>query len=593
MLRLVAIAAFAVLSVGGNAAAQTVRTPPGRDVQEVADSSDLLSAARRAQATFERRRIRFLPLARQAYGASCDENVGRFCSWYEEGDWHPEPEPPEVVELRDELLRALDSLAAEVPGDDWILGQRVWYRAEAGQWAEGLNAARECNGAAPWWCAALEGFSRHGLGQFEASLSAFERALALMGREEAERWRVPRWPVDGNTRGYLEDLSTDSLDLALARLWALADPLFLVAGNDRLTEHYARWTFAQIRRRARNPFQISWGRDLDQLTVRHGWEAGWEREWSRNVFSRDNVVGHKHPEGRDFMPSGAALQDPQTASIRDLRADRSRPRSLYAAPYAPILLPAEGQVAVFPRGSEVVVVATHFLPPDTTFDYAHEHPRPWLEPGNQAGRAEEAGLFLLPEAGLGLLSRRVRGSSEGALLIRAPAGGYVLSVETWSPPLRRAGRHRVGIRADTVPEDVATLSDILLVRGGGDDPGSLEGALDRVMVEPRVGPGQPLGIVFEVAGLGWRPEILAFELSVERTGRGMLRRAGEFLGLVGRDRPLSLGWEEPAPEEPAPLFRWLNLDLPVVDPGEYEIKLELSVAGRGGLSSVRRFVIEG
>ena len=45
--------------------------------------------------------------------------------------------------------------------------------------------------------------------------------------------------------------------------------------------------------------------------------------------------------------------------------------------------------------------------------------------------------------------------------------------------------------------------------------------------------------------------------------------------------------------QPEPHFRWLNLDVPVVDAGEYEIKLELTVAGRGRLSSVRRFVIEG
>jgi len=62
---------------------------------------------------------------------------------------------------------------------------------------------------------------------------------------------------------------------------------------------------------------------------------------------------------------------------------------------------------------------------------------------------------------------------------------------------------------------------------------------------------------------------------------------------VGRRRPLSLGWEEPGPERPEPHFRWLTLDLPAVAEGEYEIKLELAIAGRGRLSSVRRFVIDG
>ena len=143
----------------------------------------------------------------------------------------------------------------------------------------------------------------------------------------------------------------------LARVWHLADPLYLVDGNDRLTAHYARWTVATLRDRARNPFHISWGRDLDELTVRHGWELGWERSASRSFTSVENVIGHKHPEGRDYLPSGRALQDPVAASVEVLSPGKVRPRSLYAPRYAPVLLPMEGQLAVFPRGTRMAIVA--------------------------------------------------------------------------------------------------------------------------------------------------------------------------------------------------------------------------------------------
>jgi hypothetical protein len=587
---MVAAAVFAMTADG--VGAQVVRDAPQDTLVEVVDSSDVQGMARRAQSAFERRRIRLLPLARASYGGSCDERVGRFCSWYDEGDWHPEPEDPRIAETREALVDSLDGLFRRSPGDGWILGQRVWYRSEAGRWDDALRTARACGEAQAWWCAALEGFALHGLGRFDDSLRAFQRALGLMDPEEARRWRVPRWPVDGRMRGVLDDAPPDSLDAVLTRMWALADPMYLVAGNDRLTAHYARWTLSEIRRRARNPFQISWGSDMTQLTVRHGWEMGWEREWSRDVFSRDHVVGHKHPEGRDFMPPGGAVEAPAVATDEDLVADRRRPRSLYAPAYAHVLLPARGQIAVLPRGDQMAVVATHFLPPDTTAELGHVHPRPWLDPGDQADLPDEAGLFLLAVDGSIAASRRVRGTTEAALLVQAPAGGYVVSAEAWSPSLRRAGRHRAGVTRDTIPQDIATISDLLLLRGGGTDPGSLEAALDRVLPAAVIRRGDALGVMFEVAGLGWRPEVLAFELSVQRTGGGVLRRAGEFLGLVRRDRPVSLRWEEQAPDGPQEHLRWLTLDLPDVDPGEYEIRLGLRLSGRSALTTTTRFIVE-
>ncbi len=575
------------------AEAQAVQSAPQESAELEPDSAQVLGAARRAQASFERHRVRLLPVVRASYAGSCDERVGRLCSWDDGADWRPEPEGDELARLRTQLVRTLDSLGRVAPGDPWILGQRVAYWAEGGGWAVGLAAARRCGGVDPWWCSALEGFALHGLGRYQESLRAFEEALELMDDADARRWRVPEWPIDGRARRYIDDADPDSLDAVLSRLWVLADPLYLVPGNDRITAHYSRWTLAHIRRRARNPLQISWGRDLDQLTVRNGWELGWERDQGRGGSAADQVVGHKHPEGRDFMPSGRGLMDPAGASPGDLRADRVSPRSLYAPAYAPLLLPAEGQVALFPRGEEIIVVATHFLPEDTTDRSSSDGPRPWMDPGAQTGRAHEAGLFLIPESGEGVWARRTRGRSQGALALRAPAGGYVVSVEHWSPPDRRAGRHRFGLRMDTVPEDVAALSDILLLRGGGGDPGSLEAALSRALVRPSIRSGEPLGIVFEVSGLGWRPEELDFELSVERAGRNLLQRAGQALGLLDRDRPLSLAWLEQGPERPEPLLRWLTLDLQTAEPGEYELRILLSIPGRTGLSKVRRFTIEG
>lgn len=215
------------------------------------------------------------------------------------GDWYPRPELVEAEELREELLFLLDSIQALVPGDDWLLGQRVWYLSEARRWEEALEVARSCGTAEPWWCAALEGFSLHGLERYVEADRAFSIAIDRMDNEQALRWRVPRWVMDDDGQNALKEAATSSseaLDNLLERLWLLADPLYLVEGNDRKTSHYARWTVAKIREEAKNPYRISWGNDLDELTIRHGWELGWNRTSDAGFTTVEHVIGHKHPE---------------------------------------------------------------------------------------------------------------------------------------------------------------------------------------------------------------------------------------------------------------------------------------------------------
>lgn len=564
-------------------------------VTVVIDPSESQAIARAAQARFERRRIRYFPLVLGSATAACDERIGRFCSWYDEGDWYPRPELVEAEELREELLFLLDSIQALLPGDGWLLGQRVWYLSEAQRWEEALEAARSCGTAEPWWCAALEGFSLHGLERYVEADRVFSIAIDQMDNEQSLRWRVPRWVMDDDGQNVVKEAATSSseaLDNLLERLWMLADPLYLVEGNDRKTSHYARWTVAKIREEAKNPYRISWGNDLDELTIRHGWELGWNRTSDAGFTTVEHVIGHKHPEGRDYIPSGKILNTPSLAVSGDLRADVERPRSLYAPAYAPVLLPMEGQVAFFPRGSRVVVVGTHFLPDDTTRHVGHDHPIPWLNPGTQDGMLDRAGIFLLPLDGARIKSAQVMGHTEGALSLEVPSGSYVLSTETWSPRKRRAGRLRMGFQSQPVPEDVASLSDILMLRPSSREPEVLAAALPHALKKAEILAGQTFAIAWEVSGLGFRSETLLFEVSVSSINRGVLRQIGEFLRIIEPARPLRLSWEEPGPLSPGPLFRYLNLDLPNLKAGKYEIRMVLKTAGRADAVSARVFSVQ-
>ena len=564
-------------------------------VTVVIDSSESQGIARAAQARFERRRIRYFPLIPGSANGACDERIGRFCSWYDEGDWYPRPELVEAEELREELLFLLDSIQALLPGDGWLLGQRVWYLSEARRWEEALEAARSCGTAEPWWCAALEGFSLHGLERYVEADRVFSIAIDQMDNEQSLRWRVPRWVMDDDGQNALKEAATSSseaLDNLLERLWLLADPLYLAEGNDRKTSHYARWTVAKIREEAKNPYRISWGNDLDELTIRHGWELGWDRTSDAGFTTVEYVIGHKHPEGRDYMPPGKMLSTPSLAAPGDLRADVERPRSLYAPAYAPVLLPMEGQVAFFPRGSRVVVVGTHFLPDDTTRHVGHDHPIPWLDPGTQDGMLDRAGIFLVPLDGARIKSAQVMGHTEGALSLEVPSGSYVLSIETWNPRKRRAGRLRMGFESQPVPEDVASLSDILMLRPSSKEPEVLAAALPQALKKAEILIGQTFAIAWEVSGLGFRSETLLFEVSVSPINRGVLRQIGEFLRITKPARPLRLSWEESGPLSPGPLFRYLNLDLPNLKAGEYEVRMVLKTVGRADAVSARVFSVQ-
>ena len=594
MRRLAITLAALASAVASHADAQALAEPRDTVVDQVAPG-DVRGAARSAQVRFERGRVPHLPRARTGSNAPCDETVGRFCTWYDEGDWTPEAEAPEIARLRDELLAQLDSLQPRAPGDAWILGQRVWYRAEAEDWAGALEVARACGPPQePWWCAALTGLALHGLERYPEAERAFDLALWEMDVERAWTWRVPVRAVDGEGREILEslrDAPVDSVERVLDRLWSLADPLELVEGNDRKTAHFARWTVATIRDGARTPYGIRWGSDLEELLVRHGWELGWERELDPWSTGPDRIVGHKHPEGRDYLPPGRALGAPVAADPGWMTADRTWPRSLYAPPYAPVILPMDGQVAIFPRGRSFAVVTTHYLPPDTTRYVREGLVRPWMDPGAQDTIPDVAGLHLAEARTGKRIGQAVSDAIAGGLMLEARAGEYVLSVEAWSPGLRRAGRLRTGVSYHPRPEDIPVLSDLLLIEGGGEPPVDLESAIGTALPTAHVAERERLGIVWEVSGLDFRAESLAFDLSVGRIDRGLLSRLGGFLGLSDGPRPLVLRWQEVGPDEPSVVFRHLDLDLPDVSPGRYEIRLTLRTTGREPVRAVRTFEV--
>ncbi len=576
------LALAAVLLCGAPASAQDRLVPRSTaDGVSPRDSASLRTEARAAQRTFERARVRHLPWTWGGGGWSCDEIVGRMCWRHDDSeedyDWEPEPEAEQIRIARDTLLLRLDRIGERIPGDDWILGQRVWYRGEADRWGEALALAAGCRGGHQEWCAALEGVALHHLGRYGDSEAAFaaaegalderrtaEEALALLLDSEARDWLEEN--VSGTADGH--DTGSSPVDRE-ALVWAMADPLWGEPGNDRLTAHHARRTLDLVRRGASNPYGLAWGDDIAELQIRYGWEAAWERDRSRDL-SREvtaRVIGRHAPRSRRYIPAGDVLRSPATADTAELAPFRTRPRSAYSPPYVRDVVPATGQVLAVRReetGSVVWAVLDEGAP------------------GSEVGRR---GAFALDLSTLAL--RSADSLAPGVYGIEVPYGGHVLSVEEWErveeggePTVRRLRR---GISTERVPPDVLAVSD-LLVLSSGPLPETLADAASRLLRQPPA-PGDTVVIAWTVHGLGFDGADVAYSLTTGGDPGGILARLGRWLRLVDQAPSVLTEWSEASPADPGPVFRSVRLVLPDWEPGTHVLTLSLIAAGRASVVS--------
>ena len=567
-----------------------------------ADSAALLREARAAQARYERRRVQFFPITPSAGGGTdCDERVGRMCLRFGRGsDWEPPPEREEVRELREELLATLERVAGQIPGDDWVLGQRVHYLGEADRWSEAEGLARECQGASPWWCRALLGHALHFQERFQESAREFHAAMQGMPEEKAREWRDLERLLDSDGARLWRDMDEDRRAALADRIWALADPLFLVPGNDRLTEHYSRHVESEIRSDARNPYNLRWGWDLAEITVRYGAEYGWERELPRwNPADRPQVLGRFHPRSRGLLPPGAYLPDPASLPPGEWTTDARRSRSRHAPSYAPRIHELDPQVAIFRRGDSVRVVASWEVESFQDFEGGPWHAPPqgeyrsalFMMPMGDAGADDfTPGAAAIPDPDQAPHVRRDTGP-RGSLDLTVPEGAWLFSLETWHPGEGRAWRSRMGIREEPLPRAVVALSDLLLTEPLDEDrardpdrpadtPESLDDLVPQALATGSVPFGGRVGVAWEVYGLTGFEGALRFRLTLGREDRGFFRRAGEWLRLVEPEPPVVVAWTEGPPDRPGPVLRRMDLDLAALDPGEYELRLELDLQGR-------------
>jgi len=581
------------------------------------DSAALREMAEEAQTNFERYREARIPPAMQGIRTpGCDEMVGRFCLRHQGDDTPIPPLPVEVEMARVETIRTLERIGERIPGDHWVLGQRVLYLGEEGNWRRAEQLVRRCDGPEPWWCQALLGWVLHHTDRPIEAEETFRSAIEAMPTEVAREYRSVDFILDQEGRSLFEELEPEKRRSLWERLWVLSDPLYLVEGNDRLSAHWARRTLVRIREGSFMPYGMEFDEDLAELNVRYGGEQGWERVMTpplmRGGGMRDTrqIIGRHSPDDREYLPDGEFLEDPAGIPPGAWTLDEWEPKTGYTASYAREMTPLRAQVARFRRGDSLLVVAAYrpddeANEPERTAQQNQPQSRsrnPFLAGGGDDGWGDdgggddnlptgplESGVFLLEWDGDPVHVEEGREASD-VVTAQVPNGEYVFGLEVRELEASRAWRTRQGLRQDSLALGQSAVSDILFLRKEGDPPESLEEALPRVRTEIEVDAGDAFTVAWELYGLlpGETAEVV---LGFTQGEPGLLTRIGEYLRLVDPDEPIEISFEEQAPDQLGTIFRAIDVDIPSFEPGVYSLHLEVRLPGRTPMVRSRRLIV--
>jgi hypothetical protein len=563
-----------------------------------ADSSRIVEEAQKRQRDFERFRQSRIPVDRERSGGSCDQLIGRICIWFggEDEERFPD-ERPEVGVARRELIGVL-ARAAEQIGDSWVTGQLVRYLVENGSLRDAERVARGCEIDETWWCSALAGYVRHVGGDFLGAEAAFRDALANMPEDERERWTSPRYLFTRDQERDFERLEPAERGHAWELFWRLSDPLFLVEGNDRLTDHFARRVEAKNEEHAESPQGLEWDEDLEETLIRYGRIVGWSRTHDpastmgrRGGFSLQDtrrVLGHHHPRSRGYLFPPDFLQSPSDIPPESWITAPREARSWYAPPYAPDFNALESQVGRFRRDDEMLVVGAYRPAPSATA--VSGAPEDGIA-AEVTGPVESA-LFLVPEATEDDVVETHGDRAAGVFTLRAPPGRYVSSLEVLDAEGKRAWRARQGVQQVPMVPGLVAVSDLLILREGASLPATLDEAIPDVRPGVRIGQGERFTVVWEVYGLRVQ-EPTRVTLGFTQGRPGFLARVGDFLGLLEPDRPVEVTFSDPGDDSVQSAFRAVVLELPELDPGEYTLHLRVDLQGRESVVASRPIVVVG
>lgn len=531
----------------------------GDGEQSRADSADISKRAHNQQASFERRRRLMLP---RFYVGAADHCliVGRFCEWHPNlRDYVVPEEGKNIKKARAELLRDLSKAADALPGDDWIAGQRIRYLTE-GRDTSAVSVARSCR-ATRWWCDALLGFALHVAGNYLAADSAY--ALALEGMPSPTRchWLNLAPLLDDDIRGTYHKLPCPQREAIDERIWWVADPLFMVPGNERRTEHFSRVLHTVLQSESVNTYGSSWGGDLAELILRFGWAEKWTREPSQSMYpeSQGSVTGHEREPGYHFFltqspPDSLALI---TDSVFDIF--QFPPREQYSPVYTRAFEKLDAQVARFRHGDSTRVIASFDVSTDTIFRKT-KFTAALIATGD-------------PET-TPSVTQVVESPVRNVLSLSTPWKSQLIGVELLAKDSSGAARWRSGFSEIPLDSGRISVSDLLFVDGAPSLPSTLEEAIPRAHGGTKFRRNQKIGLFWELYGKTPADSSLPISLTITPVDESLLRRAFRALRVAPKLTPLNIRWQENGGAGVLSA-RTVVLDLSLVPAGKYAVKLQV------------------
>ncbi|HMI49674.1 MAG TPA: hypothetical protein VK481_13455 [Gemmatimonadaceae bacterium] len=556
---LVAVLALMLSAPATIAQTQLLQTS-ARNTQMRPDSARITNRARNLQATFERRRRQMLP---KFYPGRADRCliVGRFCEWHPNvtEEYVVPNEGRNIVRARAELLRDLEKASAALPGDDWIMGQRVRYLTE-GHDTSAASVARACR-ATKWWCDALLGLALHVEGNFAAADSAYAAALVEMPALTRCHWLNLTPLLDDDIRGTYKKMTCEQREAADARIWWVSDPLFMTPGNERRTEHFSRVLHTALQQNAENTYGSSWGGDLAELILRFGWAEKWTQEPPANMLTNTKaaITGHEREPGFHFFltqqpPDSVALI---VDSVFDIY--QFPPREQYAPVYTRAFVRLDAQVARFRRGDSTKVVAAYDVSADTIFGQ-----RPFtaalIASGDERTAPSKTEMAASP--------------AKNVLTVSTPWKEQLVGVELLANDSAGAARWRSGFAEIPLDSGKISVSDLLFVDGAPSLPGDLDEAIPRAHGGTKFSRDQKIGLFWELYGSAPADSALPISLTITPVDESLLRRAFRALRIAPKLSPLNIRWQENGASGVLSA-RSVLLDLSLVPAGKYAVKLEV------------------
>ena len=553
---------FAVLSLVFPVAAPAQLLPRTDTEQSRVDSAQISHQARNKQAAFERRRRLLLPKFSSGTADHC-VIIGRFCEWHPKynGDVIPN-EGKTIRKARAELLADLAKAGEAIPGDDWIIGQRIRYLTE-GHDTSAVRVARSCR-ATRWWCDALLGLTLHVAGDYVGADSAYARALAGMTPPTRCHWMNLAPLLDDDIRGVYKKLPCPEREAIDARIFWVADPLYMVPGNERRTEHFSRVLHTALETDAANAYGSSWGGDLAELIVRFGWAEKWTQEPSQNLIpaEKPNISGHEREPGYHFFltqppPDSLALI---TDSVFDMY--QFPPREQYSPAYTKGFVRLDAQVARFRRGDSTRVVAAYDVGTDTIFGKV-----------KFAAAVVASGDDSTPPAIAEIDTSPVK----NVLTVTTPWKSQIIGVELLAKDSAAAARWRSGFAEIPLDSGRISVSDLLFVDGAPSLPSDLDEAIAHAHGGTVFRHDQKIGLFWELYGRSPADSALPISLTITPLDEGLLRRAFRALRISPKLSPINIRWQENGAGGVLSA-RSVMLDLSLVPAGKYAVKVEVGNA---------------